>query len=481
MVLRGARLVVAFLTLVFCSTVLLANPAKSHASSWEQVGVDGLGAGATNITSVRIVEFNDNLYVSTGGISGARIYRSSDGQTWTQVNTAGFGVPGNIDSILKVHGSALYAGTDSVGGSAQLWKTTDGTTWTQIGTDGFGDASNIGVAGMSDFNGHLYIGTSRLLGAQIFRLDDTTLVPVVSNGFDGNSQEVWALQEYNGALYAGTFSTGGAQIWKSSDGTTWVPVMQGGFGDVNNQRINTLFVFNGKLYAGTLNNGNATGTGTEVWRTMTDDSNWEQVNIDGFGKATETWTGDSVAIINGTIYLGTRNNTDGARLFTSTDGSTWTQEGTTGFGDTNNCAIYAITFNGRVYVDFSNFVTGAEIWRTETMGVLSISTTSMPEGTVGNSYSKTIEVTNGTSPKSYSVSGSLPDGLSLNYSTAEISGTPTKEGTFTFTVSVVDAGSPQQMASRELSIKVNAAAATPVPTLPETGASQYFFLANYLI
>ena len=132
--------------------------------------------------------------------------------------------------------------------------------------------------------------------------------------------------------------------------------------------------------------------------------------------------------------------------------------------------MYAVTFNGRVYLGLSS-ATGVEIWRTGAMGTLAITTTSLPDGTVGSSYSSTIETENGTPPLSFSINGSLPNGLTLNYSTGEISGTPTQEGTSTFTISVVDTGNPQQMASREFSIKVNAlATATPTPeTLPETG------------
>lgn len=84
----------------------------------------------------------------------------------------------------------------------------------------------------------------------------------------------------------------------------------------------------------------------------------------------------------------------------------------------------------------------------------SILTTSLPTGTVGASYNQTIQATGGTQPYTWSViSGSLPTGLSLNTATGNISGTPTAQGTSTFTIQVSDAISRTN--SRQFSIIIN--------------------------
>jgi len=88
---------------------------------------------------------------------------------------------------------------------------------------------------------------------------------------------------------------------------------------------------------------------------------------------------------------------------------------------------------------------------------LAITTTSLPNGTVGQAYSTQLSATGGTSPYSWSISsGSLPVGLSLSPA-GVISGTPTAAGAPTFTVSVSDATS--QAASHNFTLTVGSAVA----------------------
>ena len=63
----------------------------------------------------------------------------------------------------------------------------------------------------------------------------------------------------------------------------------------------------------------------------------------------------------------------------------------------------------------------------------SITTSSLPDGKVGEVYSQILTAT-GTTPIKWSISGALPDGLTLDETTGKISGTPTADGTAKFTV-----------------------------------------------
>jgi hypothetical protein len=90
--------------------------------------------------------------------------------------------------------------------------------------------------------------------------------------------------------------------------------------------------------------------------------------------------------------------------------------------------------------------------------VLSVSTASLPNGTVGTAYSQQLQSSGGTAPITWSVTqGTLPAGLALNNSTGLISGTPTTAVTSNFTVQAADSSTPQQLAPKALSITVNVA------------------------
>ena len=83
-----------------------------------------------------------------------------------------------------------------------------------------------------------------------------------------------------------------------------------------------------------------------------------------------------------------------------------------------------------------------------------IITDTLPDGKVGEAYSQTLTA-NGTAPITWSIDGGLPAGLSLNADTGEISGTPTAEGTATFTVKATNSAGSN---TKELSITITKAA-----------------------
>ena len=111
---------------------------------------------------------------------------------------------------------------------------------------------------------------------------------------------------------------------------------------------------------------------------------------------------------------------------------------------------------------------------------LAITTSSLASGTQGTSYSNAVSATGGTTPYAWSISsGALPAGLSLASSTGLISGTPTAAGTFSFTATVADAGSPAQVKSVNLSIAV-AAGALAITTSSLPSGSQSTAYSNSL-
>jgi hypothetical protein len=103
---------------------------------------------------------------------------------------------------------------------------------------------------------------------------------------------------------------------------------------------------------------------------------------------------------------------------------------------------------------------------------ISISTTTLPTGVVGSSYSQNIDAAGGTAPYTWAITvGTLPPGLTLGTSTTNqvtISGTPTQDGDFTFTLEVQD--DLAQIATQQLTITVTKAG-SPTPGTGSSGGS----------
>jgi len=97
-----------------------------------------------------------------------------------------------------------------------------------------------------------------------------------------------------------------------------------------------------------------------------------------------------------------------------------------------------------------------------TPATVAITTSSLPNGKVGTSYSQILAATGGTPPYANFTlaTGSLPPGLTLD-STGKISGTPTAvSGTFSFTVSLSDSTGAKGASSFQLTVQPAAAASS---------------------
>jgi len=109
--------------------------------------------------------------------------------------------------------------------------------------------------------------------------------------------------------------------------------------------------------------------------------------------------------------------------------------------------------------------TGQRSYTMQVQAVLTISPTTLPNGTVSAPYSQALSVTGATGGTTWAVtSGALPAGLTLAPSTGLISGTPTTAGGSTFTVQVTD--SLSQTGQRTYSLNIDGAAVISPPTLP---------------
>jgi alpha-tubulin suppressor-like RCC1 family protein len=100
---------------------------------------------------------------------------------------------------------------------------------------------------------------------------------------------------------------------------------------------------------------------------------------------------------------------------------------------------------------------------------------SLPNGAVGTAFSQTITAGGGTAPYTYAVtSGSLPPGLVLNGTSGLLSGTPTANGSYPFTITATDSsgamGTPSCSGNQPYTLVIDPASCPTIvlapPSLP---------------
>ncbi len=172
-----------------------------------------------------------------------------------------------------------------------------------------------------------------------------------------------------------------------------------------------------------------------------------------------------LSMLNATVGISTTNVILGVESSDNTQVSATNGDITYGNSDvTANVLISIAKTNGTtVYKTVSIVIPAYQIPSSN----LSITTNTLPNGTLGVSYSASITAMGGTSPYTYAVtSGTTPAGITLNATTGMLSGTATTPGAFTFTVRVTDYAGVTTSAAFNLNIS------SPLPPqLTLTGAA----------
>jgi hypothetical protein len=124
------------------------------------------------------------------------------------------------------------------------------------------------------------------------------------------------------------------------------------------------------------------------------------------------------------------------------------------------------TFNFTLQVVDSAKAAATQAFTITVTAALTITTATLPNGTVGSAYSQTLTATGGSGTLTWSSTGALPAGLTLS-SAGSLSGTPSAPGTFTFTVGVTGVG---QTATHSFTITVGVPPGPPatITGLPTT-------------
>jgi cytochrome c5 len=156
------------------------------------------------------------------------------------------------------------------------------------------------------------------------------------------------------------------------------------------------------------------------------------------------------SIVTGNLPAGLILNTDGNINGTPTAVGTYTVV----FKVTDS-SVPALVDQKPLQINVSTFASVGYVTPTFT-------TISLPAATLGVPYSQTLTARDGTLPYKWSTMGgdSIPAGLSLNYDTGVLSGTPTAVGTSNVVFMLEDANS-STMVHQEIAVTVNASAQPP--------------------
>ncbi len=173
----------------------------------------------------------------------------------------------------------------------------------------------------------------------------------------------------------------------------------------------------------------------------------------------------------GTLYDQTVSGSGGAAPYTFalTNGSLPT--GLTlnpSTGQISGTPTAAGTFNFDITATDANGCTGVSSYSiTMDCPTITVNPATLPDGTIGASYDQTVSGSGGTAPYTFAVTnGSLPDGLTLDSNTGQISGTATVLGTFNFDITATDTYGCS--GTRSYSITINCPIITVIPaTLPD--------------
>lgn len=380
-----------------------ADPNPVGTDIWKPRVTNGFGNPTQNQEVSWLQNFNGYLYaaVNTSG-TGAKLFRTADLTNWTAVGPA-LGSATNKINRMTVNGSSdLYMSVSSGANSPPaLYRSTDGTTWTLINTvaNGYVNSSVGAIHGLAVGGSKLFLGVSSLdSAAQIWKanLDGTGFSKVAdfSSGLNintgANANLNWISYLYgaaNGTLFASfghrnlTGNTapqdGFLFLYESSDGgTRWTQNtgVGNGFGNPHNPNIASMAEFGGFLYA-SVNNPT---TGGELWRTPFNagkgfnDTVWQQVLSGGINDSLN-YELHHLSADNGHLWLVTMGVPPGSgsagpdEVWRSSDGVKWVQSNTTGFGDSvNGVSRYpAITgFGAQEVFGGRNFLNGAQIFAT---------------------------------------------------------------------------------------------------------------------
>jgi len=414
---RRKKVLTIIVTLIFAMGIFLSVPISAYAAD---PAIEVYGGG--------------------GGGGGGSASANSEG------GPGGLGMSGGPGGL---GGSPAVNGTNGTGG---------GTGFAGNGGDGGGPNGSSGLPGDNFFNGS---GGNGGDGENTTIINDPTAAPasitiIAGDGGAGGIGDTGTSNGWGGnggsggsailTLTAASVTTGAVLIQSGSIGSFTLAGNQkgsDGAGGTAGLTVNTLAA---NSITATKNDGNlSVNIGNLDVRTAT------TITIDGTA-ATDFVIGYVNIYPGGSLTI-TNNTSGGGQVFT--------------IGTLNIAGGGTATGTGSAVVGSTN-----DSWIPP--GAPSITTTSLPNGTLDERYSQALAAT-GYTPITWSIdSGSLPAGLSLSGDT--ISGTPTAAGKSTFTVKAANSEGADTI---QLSIDIGLKFTNTTPKIDLTADAVFEINGNY--
>jgi len=353
-----------------------------------------VAANYTYKTNIETVAYGNGKFIAVDD-RGQMAYSSDKGATWTGVADNKFD---NHTIYSIAYGNGMFVGGSNDG---ITYSSDGGVSWTFSEISSFyGSVSAIVYDGSKFVAASYYIFTSTDAKNWTYVRDSNFSASVIAYG--------------NNMFVAGGSK---GKMWISTNGTTWTAVADSKLDD----DIKSIAYGNNKFIAASNNNVAVSTNGTT----------WTKIDVSSI------FTGGINAIAYGNnkfIVVGYNG-----KMASSTNGTAWIAENSS-FGSGIDNHIRAIAYGSGTFVAVGD---GGKIRYSNDGGddggtPPTITTTTLPNGTVGTAYSQILTASGDTPITWTRDSGTLPGGLTLS-SAGVISGTPTTAGTFTFTVKAANA------------------------------------------
>ncbi len=371
-------------------------------------GSHGFPAHLTNV--------NGTLYFRADGGTGEELWKSDGTSAGTVlVKDIRLGTSGTyMKSLTNVNGTLYFEATDGTNGS-ELWKSDGTSAGTVLVKDIRPGGSSANPTYLTNVNGTLYFRvTDGTNGIELWKSDGTSagtvLVKDILPGGSYSHGYPQFLTNVNGTLYfRAEDGTNGIELWKSdgtSSGTVLVKdILSGSSGSAPASLTNV----NGTLYFKANNGFN----GYELWKS--DGTSAGTVLVKDIWPGTPGLTHGSnpkyLTNVNGTLFFGAYDDTNGEELWQSdgtSAGTVLVHNITPGSG---NAITQSLTnVNGKLFFSADDGVAGRELWRfTPSAFVVNGTTVTVSGGNENNTVYISF-----SSPTSYTIT---LDGVTESFST----------------------------------------------------------------